>query len=189
MSEFLDTSGANPWRTQATSVIYDNGHLRVREDDVVQPDGAPGRYTYIESMWPVVGIVPVTDDGQVYLVRQWRYPWRRNSWEIPAGHGELNEEPLQSAQRELAEEVGLQAASWESLGKGYGSAAIDAQYHLFLARELSPASGVAHRDGGEHDMIACSVPLSQAVEAAMDGRIVHAFTVVGLLRAARRLGV
>jgi len=137
----------------------------------------------------VVGIVPISDDGRVYLVRQWRYPWRRNSWEIPAGHGEPNEAPLAGAQRELAEEVGLQAMSWEPLGTGFGSAAIDAAYHLFLARDLSAAPDGARRDGAEDDMIARPVPLETAVAAAMDGRIVHAFTVVGLLRAARRLGV
>jgi 8-oxo-dGTP pyrophosphatase MutT (NUDIX family) len=189
MSELLDVDGDNPWQTRSSAIVYDNGRFQLREDRVVQPDGAPGTYTYMRLAWPVVGIVPVCDDGQVYLVRQWRYPWRRNSWEIPAGHGEPDEQPLHGAQRELAEEVGLQAASWEPLGSGFGSAAIDAYYHLWLARDLSPATNGARRDGAEDDLIARPIPLETAVAAAMDGRIVHAFTVVGLLRAARRLGV
>ncbi|MBV9547397.1 MAG: NUDIX hydrolase, partial [Chloroflexi bacterium] len=114
---------------------------------------------------------------------------RCNSWEIPAGHAEPGEEPLHAAQRELAEEVGLQAALWHSLGTGFSSAAITAQYHLFLARQLQPAEAGAERDGAEGDMIARAVPLDEAIQAAMDGRIVHAFSIVGLLRAARRLGV
>ena len=89
----------------------------------------------------------------------------------------------------MAEETGLQASTWEPLGTGFGSAAIDAFYHLYLARGLSPLPHGAQREGAEDDMIARAVPLETAVAAAMDGRIVHAFTVVGLLRAARRLGV
>jgi ADP-ribose pyrophosphatase len=125
----------------------------------------------------------------VHLVRQWRYPWSCNSWEIPAGHGGLDEEPLHAARRELAEEVGLVARDWESLGSAFSSASIKAHYQLFLARGLEPSPGGIVRDGAEHDMITCRLPLAEAVAAAADGRIVHALSVVGLLRAARRLGV
>jgi len=189
MSELLDLAGANPWRTQSSRIVFDNGRLRLCEDQVLQPDGEQGSYTYLELPWPVVAIVPVTEDGYVHLVRQWRYPWRRNSWEIPAGHCEVAEDPLRGAQRELAEEVGVQAASWESLGTGFSSATVSARYHLYLARRLSPVTLAHQRDGAEHDMIARRIPLTEAVEAAMDGRIEGSLSVVGLLRAARRLGV
>jgi 8-oxo-dGTP pyrophosphatase MutT (NUDIX family) len=185
----LDLTGHNPWRTRSSRVVYDNGRLRLCEDEVIQPDGEPGCYTYLELPWPVVAIVPVDDDQQVYLVRQWRYPWHRNSWEIPAGHGEPDEAPLVAAQRELAEEVGLRAASWEPLGTGFSSATLNARYHLYLARGLAPSAGPHARDGAEHDLLARRLPLAEAIEAAMDGRIEHSLSVVGLLRAARRLGV
>jgi 8-oxo-dGTP pyrophosphatase MutT (NUDIX family) len=189
MTDLLDVSGDNPWQTLTSSVIYDNGWMRVLEDKVIQPDGGPGRYAYVQVPWPVVAVVTIDDNGGVYLVRQWRYPWRRNSWEIPAGRGEVGEAPLAAAQRELAEETGVHASSWEPLGEGFGSAAIDAYYHLYLARGLSPTTSDARPDDAEADLITRVVPLETAVEAAMDGRIVHAFTIVGLLRAARRLGV
>jgi 8-oxo-dGTP pyrophosphatase MutT (NUDIX family) len=189
MSDLLDLSGANPWQTQSSRIVFDNGRLRLCEDQVLQPDGEQGSYIYLALPWPVVAIVPVSDDGHVFLVRQWRYPWQRNSWEIPAGHCELAEDPIHGAQRELAEEVGLQAASWEPLGTGFSSASVSTRYHLYLARGLSPVTREHHRDGAEHDMIARRVPLVEAVEAATDGRIEGALSVVGLLRAARRLGV
>jgi 8-oxo-dGTP pyrophosphatase MutT (NUDIX family) len=189
MSVVWDLDGPNPWRTQSSRVVYDNGLLRLCEDQVIQPDGEPGIYTYLEAPWPVVAIVPVADDGDVYLVRQWRYPWGCNSWEIPAGHGEPNEDTLDGARRELAEEVGLQAASWEQLGTGFASASLNARYHLYLARGLSPNTAAVQRDGAEHDLIARRIPLAEAVNAAMDGRIAHGMSVVGLLRAARRLGL
>jgi ADP-ribose pyrophosphatase len=189
MTDALDLDGPNPWHTQARHVVYDNGLVRLCEDQVLQPDGELGTYTYVEVDWPVVAIVPLTDDGYVYLVRQWRYPWRCNSWEIPAGHCEPNEDPLDGAQRELAEEVGLQAASWEPLGNGYASASMNARYHFFLARALSPARGKHRREGTERDLIARRVLLGEAVEAAMDGRIAHGMSVVGVLRAARLVGL
>lgn len=185
----FDLDGANPWRTQDSRVVYDNGFLRVREDRVVQPDGRPGTFAYLDTPWPVVGIVPLTESAEVYLVRQWRYPWKRNSWEIPAGHGEAGESPLEAARRELAEEVGLAAADWQELGSAFASASLSARFHLFLARGLRPEEQYHVRDSGEADLIARPVPIAEALEAAVDGRIDHGMSVVGLLRAARLLGL
>lgn len=185
----FDLSGPNPWRTRSSAVVFDNGRLRLREDVVVQPDGAPGIYSYVELPWPVVAIVPLADDGRVHLVRQWRYPWGRNSWEIPAGHCEPEEEPLHAAQRELAEEVVLRADQWQLLYRGFGSAAATTHVFLYLARGLTPAGDDDTREGAEADMIARAVPLEAAVAAAADGTIVHPYTVIGLLRAARLAGI
>jgi 8-oxo-dGTP pyrophosphatase MutT (NUDIX family) len=189
MSDLLDVRGDNPWRLRSSRVVYDNGRLRLREDAVVQPDGQPGSYTYLELPWPVVAIVPIGADHQVHLVRQWRYPWQRNSWEIPAGHGEQNESPLESARRELAEEVGIEAATWELMGSGFQNAAFNTRYYLYLARDLSPLASPLARDGAEQDLIARAVPMAEVIDAVMDGRIEHGITVIGILRAARRLGL
>jgi 8-oxo-dGTP pyrophosphatase MutT (NUDIX family) len=190
MSHSLDLDGSNPWRTDSTHVVFDDGRLRLRQDVVTQPDGQPGTYVYLEVLTPIVAVVPIDHAGNVYLVRQWRYPWARNSWEIPAGGGEADETALAAAQRELAEEVGLRASDWESLGGGYSSATINGHWHMFLARGLE-RTHVAHyqRDPTEHDLITRSVPLADAVAAAMDGRIEHGMSALGLLRAARRLGI
>jgi 8-oxo-dGTP pyrophosphatase MutT (NUDIX family) len=186
----LGLGGQNPWRTLSSSVVYDNGQLRFREDDIVQPDGNRGKYAYLEVPLPVVGVVALDDEERVYLVRQWRYPWQRNSWEIPTGGAEAGEAPLASAQRELAEEVGVCATSWEPLWTGYSSATVNARWHVFLARGLEPVeAGLYRRDGAEHDMIVRRVPLADAIEAAMDGRIEHGMSVMALLRVARRLGI
>jgi len=186
----LDLDGANPWRTEARRVIFANQRLRLIEDQVIQPDGGSGSYVYVQIETPIVAVVPVDAEGYVHLVRQWRYPWRRNSWELPAGSAELDEAPLEAAQRELAEEVGLCAADWQALPGVYPSATIDGEWYLYLAGGLEPApAGRYHRDPGEHDLITRRVPLAEAVEAGLDGRIVHGMTVVALLRAARRLGI
>jgi len=184
----FDLDGPNPWRTTEARVVFEDSRLRLHHDLVVQPDGEPGRYAYLEVIAPVVSMLALDHDDYVYLVRQWRYPWGRNSWELPSGSGEEGESPLMAAQRELAEEAGLLASHWEPLGEWYASATLDSSWHFFLARDLQQTT--AHeRDGAEHDMVARRVPLLRAVEAAMDGRIQHGMTIAALLRAARRLGI
>jgi ADP-ribose pyrophosphatase len=182
-------SGDNPWQTRASRIAFDNGRVRLREDTVVQPDGRPGSYTYIELPNPVVAMVPLSANGLVHMVRQWRYVWRQNSWEIPAGHCEPNEAPQQAARRELAEEAGIQAERWDELSHGFATAASAARVHLYLARDLTPLPAPVEREGAEGDLIARAVPLERALAAIEDGTIVHAYTIIGLLRAARLLGV
>jgi 8-oxo-dGTP pyrophosphatase MutT (NUDIX family) len=188
VTDLFDLDGPNPWDTRSSRVVFDDGWLLLRDDEVTRPDGSPGKYAYIEMHLPVVAVVPVDAELNVYMVRQWRYPWRRNSWEIPAGRAEPGEAPLQGAMRELGEEIAMVASVWEPLWNGFASAAMNARWHLYLAQELSPVEP-GRFQGDEHDLIARPVPLSTAVEAAMDGRIEHGMSVVGLLRAARRLGV
>jgi 8-oxo-dGTP pyrophosphatase MutT (NUDIX family) len=184
----FDLDGPNPWRTTDVRVVFEDSRLRLHDDLVVQPDGAPGRYAYLEVMAPVVAVVALDSQDHVYLVRQWRYPWGRNSWELPSGGGEQGENPLMAAQRELAEEVGVVAANWEALGQFYASATMNSHWHFFLARNLRET--MAHqRDGAEEDLVAHRVPLPMAIEAAMDGRIQHGMSIAGILRAARRLGI
>lgn len=184
----LDLDGANPWQTTSRRTVFNDGRLMMFEDGVVQPNGEPGTYTYLEVAMPIVAVVPIDEQRNTYLVRQWRYPWGRNSWEIPSGGGEPGEDPLTAARRELAEEVGLSADRWEPLGGGFSSATIRGHWHFYLARGLERAE--AHqRDDTEHDMIARRVPLAVAIEAALDGRIAHGMSALGLLRAARRLGI
>jgi len=186
--DLFDLDGPDPWRTTDARVVFDNGRMRLHEDLVIQPDGLSGRYAYLEVPVPIVTVVALDELLGLYLVRQWRYPWRRNSWELPSGGGEAQETALEAAQRELAEEVGLLASDWQSLGEGYCSATIDSHWYFFLARQLRETTR-HERDSAEHDMLARRVPLESAVDAAMDGRIQHGMSVAGILRAARRLGI
>ena len=188
MTDALDLTGPNPWTTSSRRVVFDDGRLRLYQDQVLQPDGQQGAYAYLEVSTPVVAVVPVDEDGNVYLVRQWRYPWGHNSWEIPSGGADHGEDALAAAKRELAEEVALLATEWQPLGGGYSSATIRSHWHFYLARDLRPTD-THQRDGSEQDLIAKRVPLAVAIDAAMDGRIAHGMSVVGLLRAARRLGI
>src|SRR4051812_30607679 len=89
----------NPWETTSSRVAYKNNWVRVREDEVIRPDGTPGLYGVIEIR-PSVGVVAMNHLDEVVLVGQWRYPLNRYSWEIPRGGSQPGEtDMLAAAQR------------------------------------------------------------------------------------------
>ena len=130
-------------------------------------------------------VVPHFDNGDTVLVRQWRHAWEESSWEVPAGTFNEGEEPLECARRELAEETGLVGARYTSLGVVHGAAFLTGRAHMFLAEGIT----VSERspETYEQDMEVRRLPFSQALDAAMDGRIVHSGSVTALSRAARVL--
>jgi 8-oxo-dGDP phosphatase len=132
----------NPWRRTASRLVYQNPWFRVREDQVVRPDGTLGSYGVVE-LPEYAGVVAVDERGRVALVRQWRYLSGRDSLEVPAGNAApADDSPLAVAQRELLEEAGLTAARWMRLGR-IDYSAVTNPGHLFLARELNPAAAAA----------------------------------------------
>ena len=100
---------SNPWTTLGSRPVYENPWIKVREDQVLRPDGQPGIYGVVEFKNRAVGVLPVEDDGAVWLVGQYRYPLQAYSWEIPEGGCPEGETPEETARRELQEETGLTA--------------------------------------------------------------------------------
>jgi 8-oxo-dGTP pyrophosphatase MutT (NUDIX family) len=171
----------NPWRTLSTRLIYENPWIKVREDQVIRPDGNPGIYGVVELQNWAIGVVPLTEDGDTFLVGQYRYTLGFYSWEIPEGGGAKTETPLQAAQRELREETGITAATWTYLGEAHlSNSATDEAGCVFLAEGLT--MGEAEPDGTEQLGLR-RVPFQEAVRMALTGEISDALAVVGLLRA------
>lgn len=134
-------------------------------------------------------VVALDADDRVLLIQQYRHPIRARDWEVPAGLLDVaGESPVEAAVRELAEEVDLVAAEWEPLltiwtTPGGSSEVI----HIFLARGLSPADSAHEREAEEVDIRPEWVPLEDAVEAVLSGRMRNAILVSGVLAAAERL--
>src|SRR5215217_4997944 len=101
-----------PWIIKHTTEPYRSSFLTVFHDDVIQPDGERGTYATV-TLKPGVAILPVRHDGQVVLVRQFRYALGRESLEVVSGTRDSDEDAGTAARRELREEVGLTAADWE----------------------------------------------------------------------------
>lgn len=170
----------NPWKVVSSSHKYENAWFSVREDQVVRPDGKPGVYGVVSARRLATGILPVWQDGSLTLVGQYRYPLNEYSWEIPEGGGDLGVKPLESAKRELREETGIEARTWEYLGRIHTSNCfVDEVCHLFLAWDLT--QGVAE-PGPEEVLETRLVPFQEAVAMAMDGRITDSISIAGIFR-------
>jgi ADP-ribose pyrophosphatase len=157
----------------------------VIQDDVIRfPDGAEAAYTVVKNPDSAF-VVPYFDNGDTMLVRQWRHAWDESSWEVPAGTFDDGEEPLACAQRELAEETGLVAALYKSLGVVHGAAFLTGRAHMFLAEGITASE--RHPETYEQDMEVQRLPFVEALQAALDGDIAHSGSVTALARAARAL--
>jgi 8-oxo-dGTP pyrophosphatase MutT (NUDIX family) len=172
------------WTVLDSTVQFSNPWITVREDRVIQPDGKEGTFGVVE-MTPGVSVLPVDDDGTVYLVRVYRYTIDRQSLEALAGGIEDDEDPREAARRELREEAGIDAAELIDLGVvDQLTEVVISPDRLFLARDLS----FTKPDREETEEIErVAVPLQQAVEWAYDGTITHAASIVLILKAARHL--
>ena len=160
--------------------------FELRDDVIRFPDGVEALYTVITNPDSAF-VVPYFDNGDTVLVRQWRHAWSISSWEVPAGTSDPGEDPLDSARRELAEETGLVAARYTSLGVVHGAAILTGLAHLYLAQELSQTARAP--ETYEQDMEVLRLPFIDALGAALDGQIVHSGSITALCRAARALAV
>jgi 8-oxo-dGTP pyrophosphatase MutT (NUDIX family) len=105
----------NPWQLKSTRIAYENPWIKIHEDSVVTPTGKDGIYGYMESRDSVI-VVVVNDAGEVYMVRTFRYPDKTWNWELSGGGGD-GQDPIDASKRELEEETGIIASSWEVLGR------------------------------------------------------------------------
>lgn len=137
-----------------------------------------------------VGVVPVHDDGTVSLVRQYRAAAESDVLEIPAGvRDEEGEAPLETAKRELAEEVGLAAGRWQQLTAYWVAIGFsDERFWCYLATELNKVDKAPASHEEEH-MIVERVALSDVPSLVAHGTIEDAKTIIGLLLAREFLGV
>jgi 8-oxo-dGTP pyrophosphatase MutT (NUDIX family) len=180
-------NGSNPWQTFGSREVYINPWVRVREDQVIRPDHRPGIYGVVEFRNYALGVVPVAEDGDTFLVGQWRYPLGRYSWEIPEGGGPIDRPMIESIAKELREETGVIAEEWIDLGPfDLSNSVTNETGRVYLARKLT--IGEAEPDGDEALKVV-RLPLTEAYEMAIDGRITDGVSIIGLARAVRYLKV
>jgi ADP-ribose pyrophosphatase len=166
------------WRTLGSRVVYANRWIRVREDDVVQPDGSESIYSVVELADFAV-VVPF--DGEAYtLVEQFRYPVGGRYWEFPMGSlSPEDDDPVAAARRELAEEAGLTAGALTHLGRlhhAYGVAT--SSFDVYLGEQLEPCERAP--ESTELDMVVGRFSLDELRAMIADGRITDAPTLAAL---------
>ncbi len=130
-----------PWQRLSSRELYSNHWLRVQVDQVELPNGRPYDYTLIHRFADGVAALVLDDQNRVLLEQEYRYPVDEVIWQLPGGLIDPHEEPLPAMQRELAEETGYVAESWEYLGQFWDNPALSAmKIHLFLARNARPGA-------------------------------------------------
>lgn len=174
------------WRQLNEDCVYENNWIRVTHEDVMRPNGTEGIYGVVHFKNQAVGVLPIDDEGNTWLVGQSRYTLNEFSWEIPEGGSPMNEDPLVSAQRELEEEVGLVAAHWELLMKVHTSNSVtDEVGFIYLAKGLS--KGKQQLEDTE-DIQVKKLPLTEAIDMAKRGEITDTMSLAALYKVALEMG-
>ncbi|MGB4135976.1 MAG: NUDIX hydrolase [Microbacterium sp.] len=169
-----------------SDLVYKGWVWDVRSDRVAYGDGEIVR-EYVAHTG-AVAVVAIDDDGRVLLIQQYRHPIRHRDWELPAGLLDVAGEPLlAAAQRELAEEADLTASSWTPLVSTWTTpGGNDEIIHVFLATGIAAAPERHDREAEEADIRVAWVPLGDAVDAVLEGRMRNGILQIGVLAAERR---
>jgi 8-oxo-dGTP pyrophosphatase MutT (NUDIX family) len=176
----------NPWKTKTVKLIYENPWIKVEEHEVINPAGNDGIYGTVHFKNRAMAIIPVDEEGNTWLIGQYRYALNEYSWEIPMGGGPIGIDFLESAKRELKEETGLTALKWTELLKIHTSNSVtDEVGVVYLAEELT--QGETAFEDTEILQIR-KLPLKEVVDMAMKGEITDSISLAGIFKAARIFG-
>jgi len=168
----------NPWTILAEKPIYDNPWIRVTEYDVINPSGGKGIYGKVHFKNKAIGILPLDEELNTYLVGQYRFTLNEYFWEIPEGGGPMGTDILVSAKRELLEETGLVAAEWTKLMDFHLSNSVcDEHGQIFLAQKLTQQE--AHPEETEQLQVR-KLPFAEAYAMVEDGRITDSSSVAAI---------
>ncbi|MBQ8738533.1 MAG: NUDIX hydrolase [Clostridia bacterium] len=164
--------------------IFDGRVVKLFVDDIELPNGGKSIREYIKHPGAVC-VIPIDEDKNVIMVRQFRYPFGRTLLEIPAGKLEPNEDPNEAVKRELEEESGVIAEKIEFIGMTYTTVAFtNEQIYTYLATGLTYTA--PHTDEDEFVEVE-KIPLDVLVEMVMNGEIKDSKTQVAILKAEKIL--
>jgi 8-oxo-dGTP pyrophosphatase MutT (NUDIX family) len=170
----------NPWTVLNSKQVYDNPWIQVTEYSVLNPSGGRGIYGKVHFKNRAIGIVPLDDELNTYLVGQYRFPIDRYSWEIPEGGGPIHRDVLDSARRELKEETGLVAEEWTKLMDLHLSNSVsDEEAIIFLARKLKQEAAMPEET---EQLSIKKVPFGEAYDMTVSGLITDALAVTAILK-------
>ncbi|RZA01507.1 MAG: NUDIX hydrolase [Sphingobacteriaceae bacterium] len=170
----------NPWKITSEKEIYDNPWINLTEYQVINPSGNPGIYGKLHYKNLAIGVIPLDEELNTYLVGQYRFALNQYSWELPEGGGPLGVDPLESAKRELLEETGLKATNWIELQRMHLSNSVTDELNIiYLARGLEQFE--AEPEDTEQ-LVVRKVPLDEVYRMICANEITDAITIAAILR-------
>jgi 8-oxo-dGTP pyrophosphatase MutT (NUDIX family) len=170
----------NPWKIIAQKAVYDNPWINVTEFDVLNPSGNPGIYGKVHFKNIAIGVLPLDDELNTYLVGQYRFPLEQYSWEMPEGGGPIGIDPIASAKRELLEEAGLKADTWTEILRIHLSNSVSDELSiLYLARGLKQFEAEPEET---EQLVVNKLPFEEVYQMVCRGEITDAMTVAAVLK-------
>lgn len=170
----------NPWTVLGQNVVYDNPWINVTEFDVLNPKGGKGIYGKVHFKNEAIGIIPLDEELNTYLVGQYRFAVDQYSWEIPEGGGPQGCDILESAKRELKEETGLVAGEWTKLMDFHLSNSVSDEHGaIFLARKLRQEAASPE---DTEDLVVRKLPFEEAYGMVEKGIITDSLAVAAILK-------
>ncbi len=170
----------NPWTILSSEEKYSNPWIALTEYQVLNPNGGKGIYGKVHFKNLAIGVIPIFENGDTILVGQYRFPLNAYSWEIPEGGGKIGVDPILSAQRELVEETGLSAKTWDKLLEMHLSNSVsDELAIIYTAEDLEQGSSMPE---DTEQLVLKRLPLIKAIEMAMNGEITDSMSVAALLK-------
>ncbi len=170
----------NPWQITSETVVYNNPWINLTEYQVINPSGNPGIYGKVHFKNRAIGIVPLDEDLNTWLVGQYRFVLNQYSWEIPEGGGPIADDPLQAAKRELLEETGLKANKWDEVQRMHLSNSVsDELCIIYVARGLEQFE--AEPEDTEQLLIK-KLPFEEVYRMVCSGEITDSVTVAAVLK-------
>jgi len=176
----LHDESNNPWTIIDKSTVYDNNWISLIHHNVLNPSGNEGIYGKVHFKNKAIGVIAVDEEGNTYLVGQYRFTIDQYSWEIPEGGCPFDEDSLDAAKRELLEETGLVASNWLKIGDAFLSNSVSdefAEYYL--------ATGLSQHEASPEDteqLMVKKLPLNEVFIMAKAGKLKDAMTLLPLMQ-------
>jgi len=170
----------NPWQIKGEQPIYDNPWIKVTQYDVINPSGGKGIYGKVHFKNTAIGILPLDENLNTWLVGQYRFTLNQYTWEIPEGGGPLGTDPLVAAKRELLEETGLVAAQWDFLMNFHLSNSVCDEYgFIYLARQLQQHEAEPEET---EQLVLKKIPFEEAYRMVENGLITDSLSVAAIYK-------
>jgi ADP-ribose pyrophosphatase len=170
----------NPWKTLKSEQVYESAWIKVVKHECLNPADKPAIYSVVNFKNLAIGVLPLDDQNNTWLVGQWRYPLNQYSWEIPEGGGPLGVEPEESALRELKEETGIIAKKLTELMRLHlSNSATDELAIVYLAKDLS----FEDSEPEESEVLQVKkMHINDAFKMVNEGKITDAISVAAIMK-------
>lgn len=170
----------NPWQIKSSKKSYDNPWISVTEHQVKNPSGNNGIYGVVHFKNVAIGIVPLDENFNTWIVGQYRFPLQEYSWEIPEGGCAEHESSLAAAARELEEETGLHATQYTKILHMHLSNSVsDEKAEIYIAQGLTQHAPLPEET---EQLVVKQVSFNEVFDMVQNGIITDAMSVAAILQ-------